>query len=133
MNEQSNTATVQGLYAAFGRNDIEAILAAVDADAEWTNAGPPEIPYAGERRGVAQVRQFFETLGANVEVGSFEPREYFASGDRVAVFGSWSGRAKPTGKPYTSDWAMTWTLNNGKVTSFRSYEDTHAMVQAFSR
>ena len=97
----------------------------------WVNPGPSSIPYARERRGLDEVRQFFDEIYANVEVTSFEPREFFANGERVVALGTWAGRAKPTGRSFADEWAMAFTMKDGKVTSFRAYEDTYAQVQAF--
>jgi ketosteroid isomerase-like protein/quinol monooxygenase YgiN len=131
MSEPSNIATVQALYAAFGRGDVPAILDVVNPDVRWVNAGPPSVPYARERRGLDEVREFFDAIYANVDVTAFEPREYFANGARVLATGMWSGRAKPSARTFASEWTLAWTLRDGKVTSFRSYEDTHALAQAF--
>lgn len=132
MSEATPIETIQRLYADFGRGDISAILVALDPAVEWMNAGPDTLPYAGMRHGVAQVQEFFETLAANVEVQTFAPREFLAHGERVVVLGSWSGRAKPTGRGFTSEWAMAWAVKSGRVVAFRSYEDTHALAGAFA-
>ncbi len=132
MNESANIETVRRLYADFGRGDIPALLTALDPAVEWINAGPDTIAYAGTRHGLAQVREFFETLDASVEVRTFEPREFLAQGDRVVVLGGWTGRVKATGRGYASEWAMAWTVKNGQVVAFRSYEDTHAIATAFA-
>lgn len=129
--ELSNIQTVQKIYADFGQGNTQSILASISPEVEWCNAGPTAVPYARQRRGIDEVGKFFAAVYAAVEVQSFEPKEFFADGDRVVVLGAWSGRAKPTGKPFSSDWTMAWTVNAGKVTSFRSYEDTHAMAVAF--
>ena len=132
MNESANVEMVQRLYAHFGRGDIPPILAALDPEVEWSNAGSNPIAYAGTRHGSAQVEEFFATLGASVEVRTFEPREYIAQGDRVAAFGRWTGRVKATGREYASDWVMAWTIKDGRVTAFRAHEDTQAMAVAFT-
>ncbi len=132
MNEPANIETVRRLCADFGRGDIPALLAALDSDVEWINAGPDAIAYAGTRRGLAHMREFFTTLAASVEVRTFEPREFLVQGDRVVVLGGWTGRVKATGRGYASEWAMAWTVKNGRVTAFRSYEDTHAVAMAFA-
>ena len=131
MSEQDNVRTVQEIYAAFGRGDIPAILDVVSPDVEWLNAGPAEIPYARQRRGLAEVEDFFQTLYATVEPEEFDPQEFLAQGERVIVLGRWSGRSKATGRRFDSAWAMAWTLQDGKVTGFRSYEDTEAVAAAF--
>lgn len=132
MNESANIEIVQRLYADFGRGDIPALLAALDPEVEWINAGPDAIAYAGTRHGVAQVQAFFAALAASIEVQTFEPREFLAQGDRVIVLGGWSGRVRATGRGYASEWAMAWIVKNGKVTAFRAYEDTHAVATAFA-
>ena len=132
MNESANIATIQRLYADFGRGDIPAVLAALDPEVDWINAGPSTIAYAGARHGLAQVREFFTTLDASIAVQTFEPRELIAQGDRVVALGHWTGRVKATGREYASDWAMAWTVVDGRVTAFQSYEDTHAIATAFA-
>ncbi|MEJ8846975.1 nuclear transport factor 2 family protein [Variovorax rhizosphaerae] len=131
MSEADNIQTVQQIYADFGQGNVPGILGRLSEDVSWINAGHESVPYARRRKGVEAVASFFVTLGASVEVQSFEPKEFFASGDRVVVLGAWAGLAKPTGKPYASEWAMAWTLHDGKVTSFQSYEDTHTLAMAF--
>ena len=132
MNESANIATIQRLYADFGRGDIPALLAALDPEVDWINTGPSTIAYAGTRHGLAQVREFFTTLDASIAVQTFEPREFIAQGDRVVALGRWTGRVKATGREYASDWAMAWTVVDGRVTAFQSYEDTHAIATAFA-
>ena len=48
------------------------------------------------------------------------------------MLGGWTGRVKATGRGYASEWAMAWTVKNGRVTAFQSYEDTHAVATAFA-
>jgi hypothetical protein len=98
----------------------------------WEQPDHPEIPYGGSRRGKAAVRDFFKQV-AQVQVASFEPLEYVASGDRVLAIGRWSGQARPTGKSFKSEWIMSWVVRGGKVKHFRAYEDSAAMVAAFSK
>ena len=131
MSEQDNIKMVQQIYADFGQGNIPGILNRLDPEVGWVNAGPESVPYARRRQGREAVQSFFASLDAAVEVRSFEPKEFFGSGDRVVVLGTWMGRAKPTGQAFASDWAMAWTVRDGKVTSFQSYEDTDAIATAF--
>ena len=39
--------------------------------------------------------------------------------------------SKSTGRSFESEWAMAWTVMNGKVTSFQAYEDTAELARAF--
>lgn len=44
MSEAANLETIQAAYAAFGRGDIQALMALIDPQVEWDNPGPREVP-----------------------------------------------------------------------------------------
>jgi hypothetical protein len=58
-------------------------------------------------------------------------REFIAQGDTVATLGFYRGTVKPTGRSFSSEWVMVFTLDRGKVARFREYTDTNAIVTAF--
>jgi ketosteroid isomerase-like protein len=132
MSPESNTQLIQSIYAAFSRGDIPAILNALADDIHWEEYAHPAIPFGGIRCGKPAVLEFFQQL-AQVEVASFEPQHYIATGDHVFVPGRWSGRVKSTYKPFKTEWLMHWVVKDNKVTSFRSYEDSATLAAAFTR
>jgi ketosteroid isomerase-like protein len=133
MAEAENTEIVKGIYEAFGRGDIPAILSSLADDVEWMVAGREDgIPYAGTYRGRDGVGQFFTVLAENIEYSVFEALEFIAQGARVAVFGHYQGKVRPSGNSVETEWAMSWTLQDGKATNFRAYDDTAAVVAAFT-
>jgi ketosteroid isomerase-like protein len=73
---------------------------------------------------------FFQKVNEISEFASFEPREYVAQGDRVMALGSYRAKVKSTGRIYECDWAMAFTVENGKVTEFQEYTDTAAIAAA---
>ncbi len=116
MAEQENTEIVKGIYEAFGRGDIPTILNSLADNIEWIVSGHEDgIPYAGTYRGREAVGQFFSVLGDNVDYSLFEPREFIAQGERVAVFGHYRGTVRPSGNAVETEWAMSWTLHDGKA------------------
>lgn len=131
MSEQENKRAVQSIFAAFGRGDVPAILNALTEDVEWFLPGPAIVPQAGRRHGREEVRQFFQVMGEAAEFERFEPREFIAQGDKVIVIGFERGRARPTGRPFDNDWVMVFRFRDGQVASFRSYEDTAAVADAY--
>ena len=132
MSEADNVSVVQRVFEAFGSGDASAFLGLLSEDVEWTIAGPPSVPYAGERRGHAGVTEFLQAIGGAVEMERFEPQEFIAQGDKVAVVGFERARVRATGRAFDNPWVLLFTLRDGKITRFRSYEDTHAMAQAFA-
>jgi|SRR5579871_1960580 len=130
----TNIKTVRDCYEAFGRGDVPFILGQCAASVEWQSSDSPEIPYSGRYHGLEGVAQFFQRIGATLEVKTFQPRTFLASGNEVMTTGAWSGSARSTGKPFTAEWAMRFVFDgNGKVTFFRPYEDTAAIAAALRR
>jgi len=129
--DQDNVHIVQEIYANFLRGDVGAVLDVLADDVEWFIPGPAEIPYAGPRRGRQAVAEFFSVLVEAVEFEQFEPRQYVAQGDTVVAIGQDRRRAKSTGRVIEMAWAMVWKLRDGKVTGFRSYEDSFDAAAAF--
>jgi len=133
MSEQDNTAIVKRIYEAFGRGDIEAILTNLADDVEWIVSGRQDgIPYAGTFHSRTGARDFFSLLGESISYDRFEPRRFVAEGDEVAVFGYYHGHVKTNGQAVETNWAMEWTLKDGKVTRFAVYDDTAAVAAAFA-
>lgn len=131
MSEADNVRVVQKAFEAFGAGDGETFLGLLSEDVEWTIAGPDAVPYAGERRGREGVAEFLQAIGGAVEMERFEPQEFIAQGDKVAVVGFERARVRSNGRAFDNPWVLLFTVRDGKVARFRSYEDTHAMAQAF--
>jgi uncharacterized protein len=128
---RTNVAVVQETYEAVGRGDIPAVLDLLTDNVEWTLQGPSAIPFAGTRCGREGVAEFFSLVGENLEFEQFEPRDFVAQGDSVAVLGYERSLIKPTGRTLEQEWAHVYTLRDGKIAKFRAFEDTAALVVAF--
>jgi uncharacterized protein len=131
MKERENVQTLKDAYAAFTRGDIVTLMKTFAHDIEWHVPGPKEAPYAGKHRGTDQVGRFFAQVADTIEFTTFEPREYVAQGDRVVVLGHYAGRVKATGRSFAADWAMVWTLREGKAVTFQEYTDTQTLGAAY--
>ena len=133
MKEAQNTQVVKNAYAAFQRGDIPAILATLDDSIEWHAVIGTEgvAPHAGLRRGVKAVGEFFSVVGSTLDFQSFEPQEFIAQGDQVAVVGRYKGKVKTTSKTWDAAWVMIFTFKNGKIVRFREYTDSAQLVKAY--
>src|SRR4051812_20219065 len=128
MRETENTKLVQEMYAAFGRGDVQGVLDRLDGGVVWTGVkgASAAVPMAGERRGTAAVAEFFAALGRSLTFTTFEPRAFVAQGDTVVALGYYDGTTF-NGHRFASDWAMVFTIVNGKVTGFQEYTDVSAL------
>src|SRR5579872_904606 len=120
-----NVATVKGAYEAFKRQDIPGVLAAFDPNIEWTT--PAEIPFGGTVYGHEGVLGFFQTLPRYYAELRVEPDYYVASDDKVVAVGHHRGKTV-AGEPFELDFAMVWTMRDGKAIRFREYNDSGKMI-----
>ncbi|MHC1560828.1 nuclear transport factor 2 family protein [Actinomycetospora sp. C-140] len=130
----TNAATVAGIYTAFGRGDVPAILATLADDVAWDvwprNFGQESgVEHLRARRGPADVAGFFGTIGTWT-VRSFEVRDVIGTGDQV-VAQIVADFDLPGGGRLHDDELHLWTFDDrGRVRAFRHYCDTAAHLAA---
>ena len=130
MSEQTNTAVIQSMYAAFNSGDVQTILANVAPNAEWVDYGPAAVPYFGDFTG--RVLEFFQAIGGSTTGGNVAVSNYIASGDVVVTQGQYTATVQSTGAKIDSPVAHVFTLKDGKVTSWKGYGDSAAVLAAHS-
>jgi ketosteroid isomerase-like protein len=131
--EQDNLQTIHKVYEAFEQGDVEGVISMLSHEVTWTTPGPPDIiPYAGEKRGHDEVTSYFEAFGASARTTAFEPQKFSANDGMVVVLGHYTFSVVKTGKVVDNDFVHTFELADGKVSTFEGYEDSAAVVAAFT-
>lgn len=131
---ERNLAVVGEIYAAFGRGDVESILAAIADDCAWESwlqntAQAAGVSYLQPQVGPAGVAAFFEIV-SQFEIHHFEVQDMFAGGDKVAVEVLIEATS-PDGGRFRDEELHLYTLNeDGKVTRMRHYVDTAKHIAA---
>jgi len=133
MSEQQHIDVVRSVYAAFGRGDLETILAALDPQVSWRTPGAPDLPTAGLRQGVPAVREFFGLLLSTFDISDFQPNNFLAGGDKVVVLGTSREGPKGSGRLVDFRWVHVFTFQNGKIVGFEEPADVSALVAEFRR
>ena len=119
--------TLQRVYAAFGRGDVEAILAEVADDVDWAaEAANRSAPWYGPHSGKAAVAQFFQELGTGVQVTEFTPLSFTCNDTDVMVVIRWTVTARATGRSATQHLHHWFRFTDGKISRYRGSEDTIA-------
>jgi ketosteroid isomerase-like protein len=122
MSEQ-NVEFVNGVYGAFARGDVPAVLGAFADDIEWFEA--EGMPYGGLHRGPDAVAQrVFGPITEDVEGFAVTPEELIGSGATVAAVVRYTGTGKATGKALDVPVVHVWDIRDGKIARFRQFIDT---------
>lgn len=133
MNEQANIAVVRQCYDAYLAGDAQKLLSMMAADIDWDMPEVPNVAFSGKRKGRDSVAEFFGQVAASQELRCFEPREFFANGDRVVVLGHYDWIIRESGVPFSSDWTHIFTVKNGAVQAFREMMDTREASECYRK
>jgi ketosteroid isomerase-like protein len=124
---------VQRVYEAYGRGDMEAILAEVADDVDWAaEAASTSVPWYGSYRGKHEVPGFFKEIGSSIEVTEFTPLSITSNETDVIVAVWWAYTVNATGKHAAMHMQHWWRFAGGKIVFFRGSEDTEQSADAFA-
>jgi ketosteroid isomerase-like protein len=127
-----NIEIVKGAYAAFGRGDLDSILASLTEDIDWAaDTSSAAAPWYGIRNGKDAVAAFFEDIGKTIEIDDFTPLTFAANedGDVFAIV-RWAWRSRQTAREAKMQLHHWWRVANGKISYFRGAEDTPTTIAA---
>jgi ketosteroid isomerase-like protein len=131
MDTSQTKQLVMQAYQFYKAHDIKGILSLADENIEWIGPDSDFLPFAGQFHGKDQVAHFFSMLEQAQDVIEFEPQNFIAEGDKVAVTGTARWAVKTTGLTYDSPWAHIFTLRDGKIARFEQHTHTAAAEAAF--
>jgi ketosteroid isomerase-like protein len=128
----SNVQSMKDMYEAFGRGDIEAVLATYDPQIEWREAenNPYQLDGSAWIGVEAVTNNLLVKMGSEWDGFTVSPIAFHDAGDTVVVETRYTGTYKSTGKPIDAQACHVWTLSDGKVTSFQQYVDTAQLHDA---
>lgn len=127
----SNGDVIRGVYAAFQKGDIPAVLAAMTPDIVWNEAEnfiyADRNPYVGPE---AILQGVFMRLGGEWNGFAVREEDLIDAGDTVVTTGRYGGAYKTTGQSINAQFVHVWKFRNGKIASFQQYVDTLQTARA---
>jgi ketosteroid isomerase-like protein len=124
---------VKGIYDAFGKGDVPAVLGAFDASIQWKEAESllyaDRNPYVGPQ---AIVEGVFQRILSDVDNFALFPEHFVEDGDTVVVQGRYRGKVKKTGRSFDAQFAHVWQCRQGKIVGFQQYTDTKQWADALA-
>jgi ketosteroid isomerase-like protein len=124
---------VQRLYEAYGRADMDAVLAELADDVDWAaEAASTSVPWYGRYRGKDEVPRVFKEIASNIDISEFTVLGLTSNESDVVATVRWAFTVNATGKRaemYMQHW---WRFAGGKIVFFRGSEDSEQTAQAFA-
>jgi uncharacterized protein len=125
MNRTSDLAAAMAIlkdaYAAFNRGDMDAAVAGLDPQIEWSE--PAEFPGGGAYHGREAVKRYLTQSRANWTEGSSEPEQMIPVGERVVVMVHARFRLKGSESWQDVKLADVYTVRDGKIVAMRAFAD----------
>ncbi len=128
---QENVQVIRGMYEAFAKGDVSAVLGQMDQAIEWREAEnfiyAEGNPYLGPQ---AVLEGVFMRLGTEWDAFTVTPEEWLDAGNHVVVLGTYTGTHKAGGKKVRAQFAHVWGVRAGRVVRFQQYTDTKQFADA---
>lgn len=127
----SNVDIVKGIYDAFARGDVPAVLGTFDPRIQWREAEgflyADRNPYMGPQ---AVAEGLFQRLVSDIEGLTVAPENIIDAGDTVVAEGRYTGTIGATGTSVDAQFAHVWEFRDGRVVRFQQYTDTKQWAEA---
>lgn len=130
---QTTREVIDAFFARFGAGDLPGLIDLFADEVDFSVPGAPQVPWTGTRTRKDEVEAFFTTLGK--ELG---PAEEFTltttviQDDHAVVTGRARFTVLATGKPFVNEFALHFTVTNGKITRYHMYENSYAISTAYA-
>jgi uncharacterized protein len=125
MSANDNIKTIQGVYEAFGRGDVAAIVDAVADDVDWAaEAAGTTAPWWGPKRGKDGVGAFFQAFGTTMQVEEFTPMSIAANDTDVMAVVQFRVKSLATDKHAAMHLHHYFKFRDGKIVYYRGTENT---------
>lgn len=129
---ETDLEILQDAYAAFGRGDIDGLLAHAAPDVDWD--ATRAIAHTGRFEGHEGVREYLDTLSGTWQEFSLEAEEFVPGGaGHVVVLGKVNGRLAGQDQPIVAHFAHVVTLRDGKVARVQILLDRESAMQELER
>jgi ketosteroid isomerase-like protein len=131
---QDQSDVIRGMYEAFARGDVAAVMAKLSPDVIWNEAEnfvyADGSPYVGPQAVLAGI---FMRLATEWNGFTVHPEEIIGAGDKVIARGRYRAEYKATGVAVNAQFAHVWQLRDGQVVSFQEYTDTAQFRDAVAK
>jgi uncharacterized protein len=127
-----NGRTVAGMYEAFGRGDVEHVVAQLAPELEWIETEADTLPIHGRFTSAREVLEHvFAQVPEHFERFELRPELWVEAGDDVVVTGRVVARTRE-GRDLDAPYAHVFSFRDGKVTRNDNFHDTAVWVTAFA-
>lgn len=121
---------VERLYHALEQDDTDPFLELCSESAVFEYPAQGLLSYGGRWERREGIGRFLDAHDEAEEIIRFEPGDMVAKDDTVLVIGFFEGRAKPSGRTWSTRFVHVLTLEGGRLGRWQAFFDSAAAVEA---
>jgi ketosteroid isomerase-like protein len=130
MDTEATRAALDALIAAFVAGDNDRLAACYHDDVDWLFHAPiTTFPFAGARRGKAEVFKGFWLLYSEYRVSDYRVVGKIVDGDRAAMLSDVRTVQRATGRTLSARIAGFHRFADGKLIEYRGFTDSFDAVE----
>lgn len=123
-------AALANLIGAFTGGDRDRLVACYDDDVDWLFLAPATVfPFAGKRRGKADVLKGFETLFQSYRITEYYVEAMLADGDWASTYSVGQMLQLATKRTIRIRTGNFYRFRDGKVAEYRGFTDSLDIVE----
>jgi ketosteroid isomerase-like protein len=123
---------VEKFFSCARSGNTTAALEYVDENSIFEAQGPSSVPIYGAFKGHEGVKRFLAILQELFDTEAFEFKKWAEVDNYVFAYGYMQHRVKKTNQVFKSEWALVCQVENGRITSYKMFEDTAALQAAYA-
>jgi ketosteroid isomerase-like protein len=130
MSADTTRAALEAIIAAFLSGDSERLAALYHDDVDWIFHAPVSVfPFAGARRGKAELFKGFALFYGDYKIANFRVQVQLVDGDRAAIMSDVHIVQRSTGRTLRSNIAGFHRFRDGRLIEYRGFTDSFDSVE----
>ncbi|WP_040793510.1 nuclear transport factor 2 family protein [Nocardia paucivorans] len=124
-------AVVEEFYRRSRAGEFDRLAELFADEVDWYVYGADEVPWTGRRSTRTEAAAFFRDLPTHLTAEELTVDRLVVDGTHVVALGNMRQRVRKTGDLFVSPFAFHFTVENGHITRYRTYEDSLALARAY--
>ena len=130
MESDSNIEIIQQFQNLISNEDKSAAYQLIADDALW-HSDEIGAPWSGIHQGKQAIKQHFSNISGITKDFKRFKQEFIEKDSLVIEIGSLSCILNKTEKPFATEYVCLWRLQDGKIQSYRIFEDSLKLYKAY--
>lgn len=130
MKSTNNISTIKKFQHHITQQDKSDAYHLVADNAVW-HSDEIEAPWSGIHKGIEAIKKHFSNISGTTKDFKRHNQEFIEKNDLVIEIGSLSCILNKTGKPFATEYVCLWKVQDGKIQSYRIFEDSLKLYRAY--